>query len=140
MMSGYGDEWWALLFFPTVLWVFFGPFAMLFLGVWCGSAPGPRPRWWSVLVPLYPVVSSAIAMTFPLSRWERPVRVDGAVDLPPHLTDFLGYVAVYVGGITVLPWLLGYGITRLVRCVRARRRRPVEPHGAERTAGEAGGV
>ncbi|MFD0369621.1 hypothetical protein [Streptomyces sp. NPDC059071] len=140
MMFGYSDEWWVLLLFPAVLWVLFGPFTMLLLGVWCGSGPGPRRRWWSVLVPLYPVVTSAIVMIFPLSRWERPVRVDGAKELPPHLADFLGYLAVYVGAITVLPWLLGYGITRLVRWVRARRRGPVEPHGAEHTGAEPRGT
>ncbi|MET9854939.1 hypothetical protein ABZY57_18580 [Streptomyces sp. NPDC006450] len=62
-----------------------------------------------------------------LSRWERPVRVDGAVEAPEHLTDFLGYLAVYVGGITLLPWLLGYGSTRLLRFVRTRRHDPGGP-------------
>ena len=135
MMFGYSDEWWVLLLYPVVLWVLFGPFAMLALGVWCASAPGPRPRLWSALVPLLPVVTSAIFMIFPLSRWDRPVRVDGAVEPPEHLDDFLGYLAVYVGGITVLPWLLGYGITRLVRFVRAHRRGSGEA--ARRTTTEA---
>lgn len=122
MMFGYSDEWWVLLLFPAVLWVLFGPFVMVGLGVWCASAPGSRARLWSVLVPLVPVLTSASVMTLPLSRWERPVRVDGAVEAPEHLYDFLGYLAVYVGGITVLPWLLGYGSTRLLRFARARRR------------------
>ncbi|MFE5300647.1 hypothetical protein [Streptomyces sp. NPDC056632] len=121
MMFGLGDEWWVLLFYPAVLWVLFGPFAMVSLGVWCASAPGSRPRLWSVLVPLIPVVTSSIPMIFPLDKWERPVRVDGALEPPEQLYEFLGYVAVYVGGITLLPWLLGYGITRLVRFVRSRR-------------------
>jgi len=29
---------------------------------------------------------------------------------------------VYVGAITLLPWLLGYGITLVAQAVRARRR------------------
>ncbi|MFB7368633.1 hypothetical protein ACFC0D_02105 [Streptomyces sp. NPDC056222] len=137
MMFGYSDEWWVLLLYPAVLWVPFGPFFMLSLGVWCASAPGPRPRVWSVSVPLIPVVTSAIFMIFPLSRWDRPVRVDGAVEPPEQLYEFLGYLAVYVGGITVLPWLLGYGITRLLRFVRARRCGPAKPRGARHTATEA---
>lgn len=116
-----------LLLFPAVLWVLFGPFVMVGLGVWCASAPGARARLWSVLVPLVPVLTSASVMIFPLSRWKRPVRVDGAVEAPEHLYDFLGYLAVYVGGVTVLPWLLGYGSTRLLRFVRARRRGPGSP-------------
>ncbi|MFJ9736635.1 hypothetical protein [Streptomyces sp. NPDC101166] len=120
MMFGYADEWWVLLLYPAVLWVPFGPFAMVSLGVWCASGPGPRARLWSVLVPLVPVVASAISMIFPLSRWDRPVRVDGAVEPPAQLYDLLGCLAVYVGGITVLPWLLGYGGTRLVRFLRER--------------------
>ncbi|MER6388146.1 hypothetical protein ABT236_06680 [Streptomyces sp. NPDC001523] len=126
MMFGYSDEWWVLLLYPVVLWVPFGPFAMVWLGVWCARAPGPRPRLWSVLVPLIPVVTSAVFMTFPLSRWEWTLRVDGAKEPPEHLDDFLGYLLVYIGGITVLPWLLGYGVTRLLRFARARRARPGE--------------
>lgn len=123
MMFGYSDEWWVLLLYPAVLWVLFGPFAMFSLGAWCASAPGPRPRLWSVLVPLTPVVISSAVMVFPLSRWDRPRRVDGTLGPPEQLHDFLGYLAVYVGGITVLPWLLGYGIGRLTRLVRAHRAR-----------------
>ncbi|MEU4269518.1 hypothetical protein [Streptomyces sp. NPDC026092] len=126
MMFGHSDDWWALLMLPTLLWVLFGPFAMVSLGVWCASAPGRRPRLWSVLVPLIPVLTSAILMIFPLGKWERPRRVDGGLDPPPALDDLLGYLLVYVGGITVLPWLLGYVITRLVRFVRARRRGPAK--------------
>ncbi|MFI8825621.1 hypothetical protein [Streptomyces sp. NPDC053431] len=124
MMFGYSDSWWVLLLYPAVLWVLFGPFVMVALGVWCGRAPGPRSRLWSVLVPLVPVVTSAVLTVFPLSKWERAVRVDGTEGPPEQLDEFLGYLAVYVGGITVLPWLLGYGITRLVRFVRSRRRGP----------------
>ncbi|MEU9701037.1 hypothetical protein [Streptomyces sp. NPDC047981] len=131
MMFGYSDDGWALLMLPTLLWVPFGPFAMLLLGVWSASAPGRRPRLWSVLVPLTPLLTSAILMTFPLEKWERPRRVDGRLDPPPALDDLFGYLLVYVGGITVLPWLLAYGITRLVRFVRARRRGPAEPHAAD---------
>ncbi|WP_328301994.1 hypothetical protein OG389_31590 [Streptomyces sp. NBC_00435] len=121
MMFGYSDEWWVLLLYPAVLWVPFGPFVMAGLGVRCARAPGPRPRLWSLLVPLVPVLTSAAVMALPPSRWDRPVRVDGAVVPPEQLYDFLGYLAVYVGGVTLLPWLLGYGGTRLLRFVRARR-------------------
>ncbi|MEV5970469.1 hypothetical protein [Streptomyces sp. NPDC051921] len=124
MVFGYSDEWWVLLLYPVMLWVPFGPFTMGVLGVWCGSTPGLGPRLWSVLVPLPPVGISAVFMTFPLSKWERPVLVDGTLGPPAQWDEFLGYLAVYVGGITVLPWLLGYAITRLVRFVRARRRGP----------------
>ncbi|MFF9016929.1 hypothetical protein ACF09C_28655 [Streptomyces sp. NPDC014870] len=130
MLFGYSDDWWALLMLPALLWVPFGPFAMVLLGVRCASAPGRWPRLWSVLVPLTPVLTSAILMTFPLEKWERPRRVDGGLDPPPALDDLLGYLLVYVGGITVLPWLLAYGITRLVRLARARRRGPAEQPGA----------
>ncbi|MFD9727068.1 hypothetical protein [Streptomyces sp. NPDC059072] len=37
------------------------------------------------------------------------------------LDDFLGFLWVYIGAITVLPWLLGDGITRPARALRARR-------------------
>ncbi|MFJ5079984.1 hypothetical protein ACIP8Z_36080 [Streptomyces sp. NPDC088553] len=113
MMFGYSDEWWALLFVPVVLWVPFGPFVMAAMGVWCGRRPGWWPRLWSVLLPLVPVAVSATVIILPTDRW----------DDPQHGEDLLGYVLVYVLGITVLPWVLGYGITRVVRAVRARRGR-----------------
>ncbi|MER5203180.1 hypothetical protein [Streptomyces sp. NPDC002825] len=56
-----------------------------------------------------PVGVSATALVLP---WEQPTRTE----------DLVGYLLVYVLGITVLPWALGYGITRVVRAVRARRR------------------
>ncbi|NUV60119.1 hypothetical protein [Streptomyces sp. CAI-85] len=121
MMFGYSDAWWVLLLYPAVLWVPFGPFAMASLGAWCASAPGIRPRLWSVLVPLGPVATSAVVMVFPLSRWERPRQVDGSLGTPQHVYDFLGYLGVYVGAITLLPWLLGFGVTRVVRFLRSRR-------------------
>ncbi|MET9622870.1 hypothetical protein ABZZ37_19255 [Streptomyces sp. NPDC006464] len=111
MMFGYSDEWWVLLFFPVLWWVPFGPFIMGTLGWWCASRPGWRPRLWSVLLPLEPVAVSATAMILPLSGWDDPARLD----------DVLGYLAVYVGGITLFPWLLVYGITRTRRALRARR-------------------
>ncbi|UQX02281.1 hypothetical protein [Streptomyces sp. RerS4] len=109
MMFGYSDEWWVLLFYPVVLWVPFGPFVMAAFGAWCARSPGPRARLWSVLVPLPPVGVSAVAMVLPIEGWDEPSR----------LNDVLGYAAVYIGGITVLPWLLGWGCTRLVRARRA---------------------
>ncbi|MCX4983877.1 hypothetical protein [Streptomyces sp. NBC_00572] len=119
MMYGYSDEWWALLFVPVVLWVPFGPFVMGAMGVWCARRPGRWPRLWSVLLPLVPVVVSATAILMPVITWEEVLHDD----------DFRGYFLVYVLGITVLPWLLGYGITRTVRGVRAR---------SERARGEQG--
>ncbi|MEV7374876.1 hypothetical protein AB0O51_28830 [Streptomyces sp. NPDC090301] len=116
MMFGYSDEWWALLFVPVVLWVPFGPFVMGGVGVWCARRPGWWPRVWSVLLPLVPVAVSAVAIILPVDSW----------DDPRHGEDVLGYLLVYVLGITVLPWLLGYGITRVVRAVRARRGRERE--------------
>ncbi|WP_406865211.1 hypothetical protein ABZO31_33960 [Streptomyces sp. HUAS MG47] len=131
MMFGYADEGRALLVLPALLWVPFGPFAMIAMGVWCACVPGRRPRLWSLLVPLVPVTASAVVMAFPLSRWDRPVLEDGTLGTPEHLHDFLGYLAVYVGGITLLPWLLGYGIARVARLARARRRAPRPPRGPD---------
>ncbi|WP_435973717.1 hypothetical protein [Streptomyces sp. Qhu_M48] len=112
MMFGYADEWWALLFVPVVLWVPFGPFVMGAMGVWCARRPGRWwPRLWSMLLPLVPVAVSATAMILPMGSWDEPGRGE----------DLLGYFLVYVMGITVLPWLLGYGITRAVGAVRAVR-------------------
>ncbi|MFF5765954.1 hypothetical protein ACFY8F_25845 [Streptomyces tanashiensis] len=108
MMFGYGDEWWVPLFYPVLLWVPFGPFLMGAVGVWCARRPGLWPRLWTVLLPLVPVGVSATAV---LQPWSEPTRTD----------DLVGYLIVYVLGITVLPWVLGYGITRVVRAVRARR-------------------
>ncbi|MEU3483072.1 hypothetical protein ACI2LO_09045 [Streptomyces sp. NPDC033754] len=110
MMFGYGDDWWMLFFVPVVLWVPFGPFLMGGMGVWCAFRPGLRARLWSVLLPLLPVTVSAIAIVMPLGQ---PTRTD----------DLVGYLLVYVLGITVLPWLLGWEITRAVRAVRAARAR-----------------
>ncbi|WP_159043084.1 MULTISPECIES: hypothetical protein [unclassified Streptomyces] len=70
---------------------------------------GPVPL--PVLLPLVPVGVSAAVMILPLDREKRT-------------EDLVGHAAVCVGGITVLPWLLGYGTTRLVRAVRARRNGP----------------
>ncbi|WP_225802389.1 hypothetical protein [Streptomyces sp. NK15101] len=110
MMFGYGDEWWVLLLYPVLLWVPFGPFVMGGLGVWCARRPGPWPWLWTVLLPLEPVGASAAVIVLP---WSQPTRTD----------DLVGYLLVYVAGITVLPWVLGYGTTRVVRAVRARRGR-----------------
>ncbi|MFF5921131.1 hypothetical protein ACFY8C_22710 [Streptomyces flavochromogenes] len=113
MMFGFSDEWWAVLFVPVVLWVPFGPFVMAGTGVWCARRPGWWPRLWSVLLPLVPVAVSATVIILPMDSWDEPT----------HGEDVLGYVLVYVLGVTVLPWVLGYGITRVVRVVRARRGR-----------------
>jgi len=114
MMFGYADEWWVLLFVPVVLWVPFGSFVMGAAGAWCARRPGRRARLWSVLLPVVPVGVSATAMVLPTDTWNEPTWLD----------DLLGYLAVYVGGITVLPWLLGFGITHVTRTLRAHRSRP----------------
>ncbi|MFQ6854687.1 hypothetical protein AAIB46_27870 [Streptomyces sp. 35M1] len=113
MMFGYGDEWWVLLVVPVFLWIPFGPLVMAGMGVWCALRPGRWPRLWSVLLPLLPVAVSAILVTFPTDSWGRP----------GHTRDVVHYVLGCVGGLTVLPWLLGHGIARLTRAVRARRGR-----------------
>ncbi|WP_329283703.1 hypothetical protein [Streptomyces sp. NBC_00691] len=125
MMFGYSDEWWALLFVPVMLWVPFGPFVMGAMGVWCARRPGWMPRLWSVLLPLVPVAVSATVIILPVDRW----------DDPRHGEDVLGYVLVYVLGITVLPWVLGYGIARVVRGARARRERAVGESSRDVTSG-----
>ncbi|MEU6236801.1 hypothetical protein [Kitasatospora sp. NPDC047058] len=117
MMFGYSDEWWVLLFVPVVLWVPFGPFAMGVTGAWCARRPGWRARLWSVLLPALPVGVLAVDTVLPTDTWDEPTWWD----------HFLAFLAVYVGGITVLPWLLGYGITRVTRTLRARRNRAADP-------------
>lgn len=63
-----------------------------------------------MLVPLLPVTVGAIVVVMPLSQENK-------------IDDLIGFVLVYVLGITVLPWLLGWGITRVVRAVRVVRAR-----------------
>ncbi|MFE6714436.1 hypothetical protein [Streptomyces sp. NPDC057695] len=106
---------------PVILWVPFGPFLMGGVGVWCARRPGWWPRLWSVLLPLVPVAVSATAVVLPVDSW----------DDPRHTEDVLGYALVYVLGLTVLPWTLGYGITRAVRGVRAGRERRRAPERTE---------
>ncbi|MEV6399056.1 hypothetical protein AB0M39_30460 [Streptomyces sp. NPDC051907] len=113
MTGGFSDGWTALLLFPVLLWVPFGPFIMGALGVWCARRPGSRPRLWSVLAPLEPVGFPVTQTMLPLDDLDDPVQRD----------DFLGVFYVLVLGTTVLPWLLGYGITRVRRTLRARRGR-----------------
>ncbi|MFD9221747.1 hypothetical protein ACFWDI_17470 [Streptomyces sp. NPDC060064] len=113
MTGGFSDDWWVLLLFPVVLWVPFGPFIMGTLGVWCARRPGWRPRLWSVLVPLEPVGFPVTHTMLPLDALDDPIQRD----------DFLGVLYVLVLGTTALPWLLGYGITRVTRTLRARRGR-----------------
>ncbi|MFD0147336.1 MULTISPECIES: hypothetical protein [unclassified Streptomyces] len=119
MMFGYSDDWMALLFVPVVFWVPLGPFLMAGFGVWCARRPGWVPRLWSVLVPAVPVGISGSVLISGLIRLKEETWRE----------DLTGYLAVYVFGITVLPWLLGYGITRLSRALRARRHRVVPPQG-----------
>ncbi|WP_344624731.1 hypothetical protein [Kitasatospora arboriphila] len=104
-MGGASDDWWVLLFYPVVFWVPFGPFVMAALGVWHAREPGLWPRLWSVLLPLEPVVTLGVVAC-------RPGKEPG---------DYLLYFGGYVFGITVLPWLLGHGITRAVLAHRAHR-------------------
>ncbi|MFD7557335.1 hypothetical protein ACFV9E_22710 [Streptomyces sp. NPDC059835] len=110
MMFGYSDDWWVVLFIPALLWVPLGPFLMGLAGWWCADRPGLWPRLWSWLLPALPV---GVMMANVLLPWERVSRYG-------WLDDFLAVLWVYVGAITLLPWLLGYGITRLTRALRAR--------------------
>ncbi|GGW02627.1 hypothetical protein GCM10010264_15060 [Streptomyces globisporus] len=89
---------------PGVLWVPFGPFVMAGMG-WCALRPGRWPR----LLPLLPVAVSATLVTLPTDSWGRP----------GHTRDVVHHLLGYVGGLTVLPWLLGHGIARLTRALRA---------------------
>ncbi|MFE0654356.1 hypothetical protein ACFVZH_38060 [Streptomyces sp. NPDC059534] len=125
MMFGYSDEWWMLLFVPVLLWVPFGPFVMGGMGVCCALRPGWRARLWSVLLPLVPVGVSSVAMLVPRGE---PTRTD----------DLVGYFLVYVLGITVLPWVLGYGTTRAVRAVRAMRGARARRKGSGGAGGDGG--
>ncbi|MEV8596124.1 hypothetical protein [Streptomyces sp. NPDC052012] len=66
-----------------------------------------------MLAPLEPV-------GFPVTRTMLPLEdLDNAI----QRGDFLGVLYVLVLGVTVLPWLLGCGITRVTRILRARRGR-----------------
>ncbi|MFI8966916.1 hypothetical protein ACIGO8_32935 [Streptomyces sp. NPDC053493] len=111
MMFGFEDGWWVVpVVLPVMLWVVFGPFVMGAMGVWCARRPGRRPRLWSVLLPLEPLGAPAFYLFRP-ERWDDATWSD----------DLLGYTAVFVLADTLVPWLLGYGITRAVRASRARR-------------------
>ncbi|MFJ6935363.1 hypothetical protein [Streptomyces sp. NPDC101132] len=117
---------------PALLWFLGGPFVMVAVGVWCARRPGLKPRLWSVLLPAVPVggllVLFLVRLRDPGSRW---------------WDDFSGYLLWYVGVITVLPWLLGWGITRIVVAVRAPRARRLaelaELEAEEAAAGPEGG-
>lgn len=109
MTGGYSDEWWMLLLIPVMLWVPLGPFVMGALGTWCALRPGWRPRLLSVLLPLEPA-------GFPVILQLR----DPTPSDPIWRDDFLGTIYVCVLGVTVLPWLLGYGITRGTRARRSK--------------------
>ena len=117
MMFGYSDDWLALLFIPVVLWVPFGPFLMVGMGVWCARRPSWKPRLTSVSLPAVPV---GVLGT---------VQIAGLIRLKEEtwLEDLLGFLGVYVVGITVLPWLIGYGATRVTHTVRSRRSRAQPP-------------
>lgn len=73
---------------------------------------------WSVLVPAVPVGISGTVLMSGLLRLKEDTWQE----------DLTGYLAVYVFGITVLPWLLGYGIARVTRAL-ARRNRAAPPQG-----------
>ncbi|WP_369033931.1 hypothetical protein [Streptomyces adonidis] len=116
MQAGYSDDWWMLLLVPAVLWIPLGPFVMGALGIMCArrpGSPGGWPRRLSVLLPLEPAGLPPLLF---LLREPHP-------DDPVWRGDFLGTIGVCVLGVTVLPWLLGYGITRVTRALRARRSR-----------------
>ncbi|MFI8519974.1 hypothetical protein ACIGEZ_19375 [Streptomyces sp. NPDC085481] len=116
-MFGYSDDWWAVLFVPVVFWVPLGPFLMGAMGVWCARRPGWRPRLWSMALPALPVGVSGSVLTAGLIRLQEETWQE----------DLLGYLVFYVLGITVLPWLLGYGTVRTARALRSRRPEAEEP-------------
>ncbi|MEU7895134.1 hypothetical protein AB0B45_20020 [Nonomuraea sp. NPDC049152] len=102
MMFGYADDWTALLYALVLLWVPFGPFVMAVLGVVCGRARG-RARRVSFLcsagVPGVTVGVPAVAMFKP-------------DEVSPEPGDVIGFVGVYVLLLTVLPWIVAYGVAR----------------------------
>ncbi|MFI5527794.1 hypothetical protein ACIA8O_04465 [Kitasatospora sp. NPDC051853] len=110
------DDWWVIFLYPALLWLPLGPFVMAAMGVACARHPGWRARLASVLLPLLPVTVVGIMTVFPLDTWHEETKFDDLV---------VGYLGVYVGLITVLPWLLGYLAVRISRAVK--RRRAVRP-------------
>ncbi|MET9604878.1 hypothetical protein ABZZ17_07385 [Streptomyces sp. NPDC006512] len=104
MMFGYSDEWAAVLWGLGLLWMPFGPFIMLGLGILTARARPGRSRTvartCSVVIPGIPV-GAAAALMFATG------------DSPPTRGDVTGFFGVFVGLLTVLPWLLSYGLTRL---------------------------
>lgn len=83
------------------------------MGVWCARRPGLWPRLGSWLLPVLPVGVLGISLVLP---WE-------SRDWESRQDDLLGALWVYVGAVTLLPWLLGYGVTRLTRLLRTSRER-----------------
>jgi hypothetical protein len=111
MMFGYSDDWTALLFLLVVLWWLGGPFVMIGLGAWCGRARGrsrTKARIASFAVPVAVMAAPTIAHFKP----------DGVT---PGRDDVIVFLVVEVGLITVLPWLLGYGVARFRAARRERR-------------------
>ncbi|MFJ4776050.1 hypothetical protein [Streptomyces sp. NPDC088762] len=101
-MGGYADDWTALLFMLVLLWWVCGPFVMAGLGVWCGRARGgsrTKARIASFAVPVAVMAAPVIARFKP-------------DDVMPSRGDVIGFFAVELGLLTVLPWLLGYGAVR----------------------------
>ncbi|MBB4944952.1 hypothetical protein F4556_000487 [Kitasatospora gansuensis] len=111
MMFGYSDEWFAVFFVPVVLWLLCGPFLMGALGVWYARQPGWKARLTAVLLPAVPVVTVTVNAILPTDSWDEETFV----------ADLVGTLLVYVGLITLLPWLLGFLLTRLTYRLRARR-------------------
>ncbi|MEU3602955.1 hypothetical protein ABZ714_30245 [Streptomyces sp. NPDC006798] len=111
-----GDDWWLAPFAVMVLWLFLGPFLMAAAGAWYAHRPGRRPLLWAA-VPALVAVAAPFHVLARSVEWGRPGVWDTVVS----------YLAGYVGVITVLPWLGGWGLTRTVRVLRARRVRKAAP-------------
>ncbi|MEU5159964.1 hypothetical protein AB0G74_10195 [Streptomyces sp. NPDC020875] len=111
-----GDDWWLVPFAVMMLWLFLGPFLMAAAGAWYAYRPGRGALLWSV-VPALVAVAAPLQTLVRSLEWGRP-------GVPDTLVSFL---LGYVGLITVLPWLGGWGLVRTVRVLRARRARKAAP-------------
>ncbi|MGW6710658.1 hypothetical protein ACWGDE_37990 [Streptomyces sp. NPDC054956] len=111
MMFGYADDWTVVLTLLLVLWWLCGPFVMAGLGTWVGRAggrAGTKARVASVVVPVVVMAAPTIAKFKP----------DGVT---PTRGDTIGFLVVEVGLLTILPWLIAYGVARYFAARRKRR-------------------
>ncbi|MEV0415537.1 hypothetical protein AB0I68_33400 [Streptomyces sp. NPDC050448] len=125
-MGGYAGDWTAVLYGMALLWLVYGLFVMAAFGVWSGRAAAGRSRTWAYALS---VAVPAVVLGIPGYARFRPGGGN------PTSGDVLFFFGVEVGLITVLPWLLGWGGTRLVAvAVRRRRRKNGQDPGVRRGA------